>query len=302
MIKIGVIGLGQIAQKAYLPVITQHDVELHFFTRNEDTLSRLGRQYGVTHLHSSLESMIDSGIEAAFVHAPTAAHETLIEKLLSANVHVFVDKPVTYDYPSTERMVALAQKKNRLLTVGFNRRFAPCYQKLKELQDPNMILMQKNRRSLPGDVRTFIFDDFIHVVDTVLYLFPNAVETMTVTGRKKEGLLYHVTLQLVASNGATAIGIMNRDSGTTEERVEVFAAEEKRVVQNFSELIIQQNKTEIRSGTDDWESTVQRRGFVGMIASFLQSLTDTATGHYSEILTTHKLCEEIVNKLNKGKG
>lgn len=44
--KIGIIGLGDIAQKAYLPVITQHsDVELVFCTRNSEVLNQLARRY-----------------------------------------------------------------------------------------------------------------------------------------------------------------------------------------------------------------------------------------------------------------
>lgn len=44
--KIGIIGLGDIAQKAYLPIITQHsDVELVFCTRNSEVLNQLARRY-----------------------------------------------------------------------------------------------------------------------------------------------------------------------------------------------------------------------------------------------------------------
>ena len=106
--------------------------------------------------------------------------------------------PSLMTYTSAEKLVALAEKKNLILMVGFNRRYAPAYQKLKELQDPNMIIMQKNRKSLPGDVRTFIFDDFIHVIDTLLFLFPYPIEKLMVTGKKKDNLLYHVVVQLIA--------------------------------------------------------------------------------------------------------
>ncbi|CAI2325393.1 hypothetical protein IFVP22_C210118 [Vibrio parahaemolyticus] len=43
--KIGIIGLGDIAQKAYLPVITQlPNVELVFCTRDAEALSSLTQQ------------------------------------------------------------------------------------------------------------------------------------------------------------------------------------------------------------------------------------------------------------------
>jgi virulence factor len=298
MLKIGIIGLGDIAQKAYLPVIGKKNVEIHLCTRNEDTLRRVGEQYRIKNRHTSLESLINSGITGAFVHAPTAAHENLVEQLLSNNIHVYVDKPITYDYSSSEKLAALADKKKLLLTVGFNRRYAPAYQKLKELRNPNMIIMQKNRRSLPGDVRTFIFDDFIHVIDTILYLFPYPIERLVVTGKKKESKLYQVVAQFTSPAGDTAVGIMNRDSGTVEERLEVFTSGEKRVVRNLADVVIHQDKNETRLGPDDWETTLHRRGFEQIVETFLQALASTSpTLDNRDALLTHKICEQVVAKL-----
>lgn len=300
MIKIGIIGLGDIARKAYLPVISKRKVEVHLYTRNKVTLSEVGETYRFNHLHHSLKSLINSGIKGAFVHAPTTAHYDIVEQLLSHNIHVYVDKPLTYDYTSSEKLVALAEKKNLILSIGFNRRYAPSYQKLKELIDPSMIIMQKNRKSLPADIRTFIFDDFIHVIDTLLFLFPYPIEKLIVTGKKKDNILYHVVVHFVSSDGATAIGIMNRDSGTVEERVEVFTAGEKRVVYNMSDVIVLHDKSETKQGASDWEPTLHRRGFEQIIEDFLQSVESGAASKISKphALLSHKICEEVVQKLN----
>ncbi|MDF5607525.1 NAD(P)-binding domain-containing protein, partial [Vibrio parahaemolyticus] len=49
--KIGIIGLGDIAQKAYLPVITQlPNIELVFCTRNPNTLESLAKQYRISEI------------------------------------------------------------------------------------------------------------------------------------------------------------------------------------------------------------------------------------------------------------
>ena len=299
MLKIGIIGLGDIAQKAYLPIIGEKKVEAHLYTRNAETLRQLGERYRIENRHNSLESLMNSGITGAFVHAPTAAHENLVEQLLSRNIHVYVDKPITYDYSSSEKLVALAEKKKLLLTVGFNRRYAPAYQKLKELQNPNMIIMQKNRKALPGDVRTFIFDDFIHVIDTLLYLFPYPIEKLVVTGKKKEARLYQVVVQFTSPDGDTAIGIMNRDSGTVEERLEVFTSGEKRVVYNFSDVVVYQDKNETRLRSNDWETTLHRRGVEQIVETFLQALAlNSPSLEYRGALLTHKICEQVVEKLN----
>ncbi len=300
MLKIGIIGLGDIALKAYLPVISKRKVEVHLCSRNETKLREISDQYRFTHQHQSVASLISNRIDAAFVHASTSSHDEIVEQLLNNNIHVYVDKPLTYDFASSEKLVQLAEQKNILLAVGFNRRFAPAYQHLKELVNPNMIILQKNRTSLPGDVRTFIFDDFIHVIDTLLFLFPHTIDKIIVNGRKQGDQLYHVVIQFIAANGAIAIGIMNRDSGTIEEKLEVFTSSEKRVVYNVTDATRLQDRQETKLGTNDWESTLHKRGFEQIVDNFLEALpfAKTSLPNNKSILHTHKICEEVVEKLN----
>ena len=297
MLKIGVIGLGDIAQKAYLPVLSKKEFEVHLFTRDQVKLQNIGAKYRFSRLHDSLDSIITAGIQAAFVHTATGSHEDIVTRLLNSNIHVLVDKPITYDFNSAERLLTLATKKNVILEVGFNRRYAPAIQNLKSLRNASMIIMQKNRKALPGNVRTFIFDDFIHVVDTLLYLLPHPIEQLIVNGKKKDQLLYHVVVQFIFAGGCTAIGIMNRDSGTNEEKVEVFTPEETRIVCNVTDTFILKDKNETKVGVSDWESTLSKRGFEGMVDQFLCSLELGNTMHHESHLLTHKICEEIVNKL-----
>src|SRR5688572_24204898 len=138
MLKIGVIGLGSIAQKAYLPVLSKRELEVHLFTRDQVKLRDIGGKYRFSNLHDSLDSMTIAGIQAAFVHTATDSHEEIVTKLLNSNIHVFVDKPITYDFASAERLLTLARKNGVILEVGFNRRYAPAMQNLKTLGNVNM--------------------------------------------------------------------------------------------------------------------------------------------------------------------
>ncbi|HQT24842.1 MAG: oxidoreductase [Sphingobacteriales bacterium 17-39-43] len=299
MLKIGIIGLGDIAQKAYLPVLSSKYLEIHLFARNQERLTQIGRQYRIINLHSSLESILESGIKGAFVHTATESHESIIEQLLRHNIHVYVDKPITYDFASSKRLIDLAESRGLNLMVGFNRRYAPAYRELKQVENPNMVILQKNRHSLPGDIRTFVFDDFIHVIDTMRYLFDRPVEEVLVRGMKRDGLLIHAVVQLISENGSTAIGIMNRDSGTLEEKVEVFSTEEKKTVVNMTNLSTMRQKTEISSGINDWESTLSKRGFESIVQDFLQALENGTKPQFSmqDALLTHEMCENVVNQL-----
>jgi virulence factor len=300
MQKIAIIGSGDIAQKAYLPVVSRRPVELHLFARNNALATDLARQYGIKYVHGSLDSLIRSGVRGAFVHTSTASHYEILTQLLTHGIHVYVDKPVTYEYASSERLFALAREKKVRLMVGFNRRYAPAYRSLRELQTVNMLVMQKNRKALPAKVRTFIFDDFIHVVDTLLYLSPHPKHNLTVSGRNRNGLLYHVAVQLTSPDGVIAIGIMNRDSGTVEEQLEVFTPDGKWQVNNVTDTVLYRDKNETRMGSNDWESTLYKRGFDQIVDEFLSCLEDdgiTLQHQMPDPLATHKVCEEIVERL-----
>ena len=90
--KIGMIGIGDIAQKAYLPILgTRHDIELSICSRNQQVVDQVGQQYRIAHRFATVKELIDSGIEAAFVHAATEVHPAILRELIQAGIHVCVD-------------------------------------------------------------------------------------------------------------------------------------------------------------------------------------------------------------------
>lgn len=304
MIKIGIIGLGDIAAKAYLPVLSSKTgFEFHLCSRNEKRLQELGDKYRFPNQYKTVTGLIASGIKAAFVNAATEAHFEIVKQLLEANIAVFVDKPIAMIYAESKQLVELAEERNLLLMVGFNRRYAPVYQQLKQLKNPTLIVMQKNRKSLPDFTRRFVVEDFIHVVDTLRYLFPYPIENLMVNGIKKGTMLHQLVVQFVSKSGEVAIGIMNRDTATTEEKLEVMTATAKQVVYNVSDLICEENKNTIKLGTNDWESTLYKRGFEQMAADFLQAIVSNKPTQISarDALFTHEICERIVEKLEDQK-
>ncbi len=304
MLKIGVIGLGDIAQKAYLPIMSQlHGIKFHLYTRNQETLTKLGQKYRFSHLYHTIDSLIQSGIQGAFVHSSTESHEEIIEVLLQNGIHVYVDKPITYHYESSKRLVALAKEKNLILMVGFNRRYAPSIKGLHDIgkQNPaNMVIMEKNRPNHPDNIRRFVFDDFIHVIDTVRYLFPYQIDNILINGRIEENLLYHVTVQFIAKQG-TAIAIMNRYCGVSEEKIEVMSNLEKRTVFNVADTVIQTGKSTKTLRSNDWEPTLHKRGFEAIIHDFLEAVQNNSEPMITkeDALKTHEICEMIVEALEK---
>ncbi|MET9433088.1 Gfo/Idh/MocA family oxidoreductase [Streptomyces sp. NPDC006551] len=294
--KVGCIGLGDIAQKAYLPVLAAlPGVELHLQTRTSATLARVADAHHVpaARRHGDLDSLLAAGIDAAFVHAPTAVHAEIATRLLEAGVATYVDKPLAYEYADSEAIVELAEKRGVSLAVGFNRRLAPAYAQC--LDHPrDLILMQKNRIGLPEDPRTLVLDDFIHVVDTLRFLLPGEVEHTDVRARVRDGLMHHVVLQL-SGDGFTAIGMMNRMNGSTEEILEVSGQDTKRQVLNISDVVDHKGQPTIRR-RGDWVPVARQRGIEQAVVAFLDAVRAGRRLSARDALLTHALCERVVRE------
>ncbi|MDN5383780.1 Gfo/Idh/MocA family oxidoreductase [Streptomyces sp. LB8] len=300
--RIGCIGLGDIARKAYLPVLgTLPGVDLHLQTRTPETLERVadGLRLAADRRHTTLDSLLAQDLDAAFVHAPTSAHPEIVERLLQAGVPTYVDKPLAYDLADSTRLVALAEARNVSLMVGFNRRHAPGYVQCAD-HPRELILMQKNRVGLPGEPRTVILDDFIHVVDTLRFLVPGPVDDVTVRARVHDGLLHHVVLQL-AGDGFTALGVMNRRSGSAEEILEVAGQDTKRQVINLAEIVDHKGQPTIRR-RGDWVPVARQRGIEQAVLFFLDAVRAGKVLSARDALETHDLCERVVRAVLEHSG
>ncbi|MEV1175053.1 Gfo/Idh/MocA family oxidoreductase [Nonomuraea sp. NPDC049784] len=292
--KIAMIGLGDIAEKAYLPVLAaQPALDLHLCTRNQARLDRLGDTYRVAGRSTSVDDVIKSGADAAFVHAATDAHPQLVEPLLRAGIDVYVDKPIAYTLEESERLVRLAETEGKSLMVGFNRRYAPGYAGL-AAHPRHLLLMEKNRDNHPDVPRRVIFDDFIHVVDTLRFLAPGPVTGTTIRTRVRDGLIEHIVLELSGA-GFTAIGLMNRVSGASEESCEAMGDGAKRRVVNLGDVIdYRGGETLVRR--PDWTPVARQRGIEQICLEFLAAVREGRRIAADDALATHALCEEIVSR------
>ncbi|MFK0222765.1 Gfo/Idh/MocA family protein [Streptomyces vinaceus] len=293
--KVGVIGLGDIAQKAYLPVLTARPgVELHLQTRTPATLERIGEIHHIpsARRHTALDGLLAEGLDAAFVHAPTAVHPEIVARLLEAGVPTYVDKPLAYELEDSRRLVELAEERGVSLAVGFNRRHAPGYAQCAE-HPRDLIVMQKNRVGLPEDPRTLVLDDFIHVVDTLRFLLPGEADHIDVRAQVRDGLMHQVVLQM-SGPGFTALGIMNRLSGSTEEVLEVSGQDAKRQVVNLAEIIDHRGQPTVRR-RGDWVPVARQRGIEQVVDAFLESVAAGGTLSARDALLTHELCERVVS-------
>ncbi|WOP19055.1 Gfo/Idh/MocA family oxidoreductase [Raineyella sp. LH-20] len=293
--KVGCIGLGDIARKAYLPVLgSLAEVELHLQTRSPSTLTAVadGHHLPGAQRHADLDSLLDAGLDAAFVHAPTETHPAIVTRLLDAGIATYVDKPLAYDLATCRELVTLAEQRSTSLMVGFNRRFAPGYASCHD-HPRDLIVLQKNRPGPADEVRRTVFDDFIHVVDTLRFLVPGEVDEVTVNHRVREGRLEHVVLQLSGA-GFTALGVMNRVAGVTEEVLEVSGGGRKRVVRDLADVIDHPDGLPTVHRRPDWVPVPRQRGLEQAVLTFLGAVREDVVLSARNALATHALCEQIV--------
>jgi virulence factor len=299
-VKLAIIGLGDIAKKAYLPVLSEKEgIELVLCTRNEETLNTLAKKYRIEEKVASVDEVIQKEIDAAFISTATEAHFEIAEKLLGNGVHVYIDKPISMNIQETARIVNLAKEKNKIALVGFNRRFIPHVNELKAHGKASLILMQKNRFASPDHVRRFVVEDFIHVVDTLRFLMDTDVHDVKVECLKDGDVLHHLVIQLIG-DGCTAIGIMNRNGGVTEETIEYHTGQHKYVVNSLVETTHYHNKEISLTKFGDWEPTLYKRGFYQLVDHFIESVQHNKTPDPSidDSFTTHEICERIVKSID----
>ncbi len=111
-------------------------------------------------------------VDAAIIAAPTSVHAEIAGWLLEAGIDVLVEKPITPDLASADRLIAAAEKHGRVLQVGHLERFNPAVATL-ETRATLPLFFEIHRmnafspRSLDVDV---VLDLMIHDVDVVLAL------------------------------------------------------------------------------------------------------------------------------------
>ncbi len=297
--RILMIGLGDIARKAYLPVLSRRgDLDIHLTTRNKVVLDEVSREFRIVNRHASVaDALSATSFDAAFVHAATPAHGELVRLLIDRGIPTFVDKPLADTLSEAEGLVTLAAARATPLVLGFNRRFAPDYVALRAV-DANLIVMEKHRHQQPDLPRRVVFDDFIHVVDTLLSLAPAPICRRTIETHVVDDMLHSITLTL-AGDGFTAIGMMHRNSGLDEERLDVIGDGMRHSVRNLAERVEAQG-TQCMQRRADWISVGRQRGFEAMCDDFLIAVRQRRPVDATAILATHVICEAIVRHAETG--
>ncbi|KRN27229.1 hypothetical protein IV38_GL000721 [Lactobacillus selangorensis] len=298
MLRIADIGLGNIAQKAYLPVMAQLQdrVEWHMVTRNPDKLAHLQKKDGFPYATHQLDALDALDLDAVFIHTPTQTHYRLVKRFLEQGINVYVDKPLSENLAEVEELYQLATAKHVLLTVGFNRRFAPLNQKLHAVKDKQLIQVEKTREKALDPVTFTTYDLFIHVIDTALYLadFPQ-LENPQYWLHADNGAFQQGTISLQTKEQQITM-TLNCQAGTNRESSRVETPFGIDTVTDLSTYTTDSAQTKSIHAPSDWMPTLERRGFQPLILAFIKALETNGQNPVSPAssLLSHQLCTDFI--------
>lgn len=299
-LRIGVIGLGGIAQKAYLPVLSHAEnwTLAGGFSPNQQKAQAVCDSYRMA-CFSRIDELA-SQCDAVFVHSSTASHYEVVGQLLAQGVHVYVDKPLAAELDQAEQLVEQAQKAGKALMVGFNRRFAPLYRQLKEnMQDAASLRMDKHRTNSvgPNDLRFTLLDDYLHVVDTALWLAGGnaTLESGLLQINEADQMLYGEHHFLCGETLVTTS--MHRRAGTARESVQVVTEGAVYQLDNMQIWREEQQDILTQLPVPGWQSTLAQRGFVGAIEHFVDCVSNQTAPETSgeQAIYAQAMIEKILN-------
>ncbi|WP_265448458.1 Gfo/Idh/MocA family protein, partial [Aeromonas salmonicida] len=294
------IGLGDIAQKAYLPLLASDErVTPLLCTRNPAVLGKLSRQYRIPECFTDVDALLGSRPDAVMIHAATAVHGKLAEQCLRAGIPTFVDKPLCFHFAEVEALANLAMAQDCPLFVGFNRRYLPA---MSAARTDNQLLTelnwQKHRHALPGLPRKFLFDDFIHVLDSLcFYGGAPTGDLHAVLRRSAQQPELLAGVSVAWQSGQTAVsGSMNRSAGITEERIDAYGDNLSLHLENCTRGTLARDKIVQTLAPDDWQPVLAQRGFVAMLDHWYRQIElGKADGALIEsYLQSHRLAERLV--------
>jgi predicted dehydrogenase len=129
-LRVGIIGVGGIANGKHMPSIAKVDVAkmVAFCDLDEEKAKQGAEQYGVkgAKIYTDYREMLDAGhLDVVHVCTPNISHAEISVAALESGCHVMCEKPMAKNAEGARQMVAAAKHAKKKLTIGYQNRFRP---------------------------------------------------------------------------------------------------------------------------------------------------------------------------------
>ena len=302
--RIGIVGLGGMAQRAYLPVLSNLEtVDLAVIMgRRADAVEGLRGRYHVPVGVTNISDFLRQDLQAAVVLTPSPTHFDIVRTLLQAGVDVLVEKPATLSSRETAFLGELADQGGRVLMIAFNRRFAPLYKQAKDLFAGRRVALCVAEKHRERAVNPSLFDHYseeaIHMID-LLRWYGGEAQAVSSRSLMRDGKLTDAASLIAFENDGIGVLTASLEGGGWLERVTLHGEGLSVQVDAFRELRVLSGKEDQVSGREmaaDWLTSQHIRGFEQLIAHFVDCVQQRLTPHTSalEAFRTQLLLEQLV--------
>lgn len=280
-LRVGLVGAGNIAQIAQLPSLAgRDDVTIAgIVTRTEPSAVRNLAKWPIERSYPTVDDMLEeANLDAVFVLTPRLDHADYVEAALVAGVDVFCEKPLAPTAVQAHRLADLSDKYDRILQVGFNRRYAEVYATGRaQFGDgyADICVAQKNRA---GSEYRATFENAIHMVDLLRWYCgePADVSAHAIAEDRyqEDGLAALIRFK----TGAVGTLIAARTAGIWDERLDAYGDNTSvRVVSPENLAIDRDGETrliEMRPRSYGWVEATNTLGFRQCVEHFLDRIRD----------------------------
>lgn len=238
---VGMIGAGNFALRTLLPALGETGARLHTIASSGGTSGAVvGDKFGFERVTTDVDAVIDNPeIDTVFVLTRHDTHARLAERALAAGKHVFVEKPLALTDEELDAVQAAATSSGRLVTVGFNRRFAPLAAEMQALlrgrAGPVSVVATVNAGAIPRDHWTQdpavgggrITGEGCHFIDLCRFLVGAPIRGLQVTpardgaGRAIDDIA-HLSLSFADGSTAAVHYLASGARSFPKERIECF--------------------------------------------------------------------------------
>ena len=211
---------------------------------NESAAQACAQANGIGRYETNAQTIIDDPeIQAVVICSPTDTHAALIEAAAMAGKHIFCEKPIDFDLTRIDNALAAVARARVILQIGFNRRFDPNFQRIRqavakgEIGTPHQLhIISRDPAPPPLDYIAksggIFMDMSIHDFDMARFLIGSEVTEIYATGSarvdpaiERAGDLDTTVVLLKFANGV--VGTIENCRQAVygyDQRVEVFGS------------------------------------------------------------------------------
>lgn len=311
-IKISFIGAGSYAQSNLLPNIPKSNdiVRAGILTNNGTTSKRVAEKFNFRFCASKEEDIFNDETNTVFVATRHDSHAAYVLKALLNNKNVFVEKPICLTEMDLESIKLEYQKSNSSIMVGFNRRFSPLSQLVKNKvgNNPMSMIFRVNSGSIPIDswIQNLeigggrIIGEACHFIDYLTFINGSLPVKVNASVLKDPfGLNDTVSVLIQFENGSTGViaYFSNGSKELTKEYFEVFSAGTTCIINDFKELKIYGKGKPFKKKLFN-----QNKGQKEMVEQYINNLLANKGALISmeEIYAVTKTTFKIIESINCG--